>query len=152
MQTYYITKKKLKELEEELESLKKQQKEEFLNDSPSVFEGDDINPDFAFYQNSLEEINLRIEDLENILKNYIIIKAPKERDKIYLGANVVFKDNYSLEKEFKIVGTLEANPFDGKISNESPIGMALLGKKVGDVVFVGQNNNYKIIKINYEEV
>jgi len=47
------------------------------------------------------------------------------------------KENLSQEKQFKIVGTLEANPFEGKISNESPVGRAFLGKKVGDTVSVG---------------
>lgn len=152
MQTYYITKKKLEEIEKELEVLQRKKREGFLDDSPSVFEGDDINPDFTSYQNKLEEVDLRIEDLENILKNYIIIKTPQEKDKVWLGANVVFKDSSSSENKFKIVGTLEANPFEGKISNESPIGMALIGKKVGDTFFVGQDNGCKIIKINYEEV
>ncbi|GMX58603.1 MAG: transcription elongation factor GreA [Candidatus Microsyncoccus archaeolyticus] len=151
MHQYYITKKKLRELEEELENLKKIKKEDFSKDSPSVFEGEDINPDFAFYQDGLEELDMRIEELENILKNYIIIKAPQEKDKVNLGARVVFKDNSSLENEFRIVGTLEANPFEGKISNESPIGIALLGKRVGDIISVGRNNSYRIIKINYEE-
>ncbi len=151
MQVYYVTKKKLKEIEDELENLKRLKKEEFSGSSPSLFEGEDINPDFAFFQDSLEELDLRIEDLENILKNHIIIKAPKEKDKIDLGAKVIFKDDSSSENEFRIVGTLEANPFEGKISNESPIGMALIGRKVGDTVSVGQNNNYRIIKINYEE-
>lgn len=151
MHQYYITKKKLREFEEELENLKKIKKEEFSKDSPAVFEGEDVNPDFAFYQDGLEELDMRIEELENILKNYIIIKAPPERDKINLGAKVVFQDNSSLENEFKIVGTLEANPFEGKISNESPIGIALLGKRVGDIISVGRNNSYRIIKINYEE-
>lgn len=151
MHQYYITKKKLRELEEELENLKKIKKEEFLKGSPAVFEGEYVNPDFAFYQDSLEELDKRVEELENILKNYIIIEAPPEKDKVYLGARVVFKDNSSSENEFKIVGTLEANPFEGKISNESPIGIALLGKRVGDIISVGNNNSYRIVKINYEE-
>jgi len=151
MHQYYVTKKKLRELEEELENLKKIKREEFQKGSPAVFEGEDVNPDFAFYQDSLEELDMRIEELENVLKNYIIIKAPPEKDKICLGARVVFKDSSASENEFKIVGTLEADPFEGKISNESPIGMALLGKRVGDIVSVGNNNSYRIVKINYEE-
>ncbi|HOC53885.1 MAG TPA: hypothetical protein PKM85_02745, partial [Candidatus Pacearchaeota archaeon] len=75
MHQYYVTKKKLRELEEELENLKKIKREEFQKGSPAVFEGEDVNPDFAFYQDSLEELDMRIEELENVLKNYIIIKA-----------------------------------------------------------------------------
>jgi transcription elongation factor GreA len=151
MSKYYITKKKLDEFEEELENLRKIKKEEFSAGSPNLFEGEDFNPDFAFYQDSLEELDSRIEEIENILKNYIIIKAPEEKDKVYLGAKVSFKNGSSKEEEFKIVGTLEANPFEGKISNESPVGMAFLGKKVGDTVLVGQNISYRIVKIKYDE-
>jgi len=89
--------------------------------------------------------------LESILKNHALISNPVEKDKVSLGASLVLKENLSQEKQFKIVGTLEANPFEGKISNESPAGRAFLGKEVGDTVSVG-SNLYQIIKINYEEI
>jgi transcription elongation factor GreA len=152
MSKYYISKKKLKEIEEELENLKKIRKESFSSNSPNIFEGEDINPDFTSYQDDLSNLDFRVEELENILKNYIIIEAPEEKDKVNLGASVIFKNGSSKEEELKIVGTLEANPFEGKISNESPVGMAFLGKKIGDVVLVGENNSYKITNIRYEEI
>jgi len=99
----------------------------------------------------MEGLNARLEELESILKNYILIASPLDKSKVSLGASVILKENFSQEKQFKIVGTLEANPFEGKISNESPAGRAFLGKEVGDTVSVG-SNLYQIIKINYEEI
>jgi len=150
MSIYYLTKKKMEEMEEEYENLKKIKRENFSQDAPSFFEGEDLNPDFAFYEENLEGLNARIEELETVLKNHVIIARPPDKDKVYLGASVLLKENLSKEQRFKIVGTLEANPFEGKISNESPAGQAFLGKRVGDTVSVG-TNLYKILKINYEE-
>jgi transcription elongation factor GreA len=151
---YFITKEKRKELEREHESIKKALQEETFNGVPNFLEGSDTNPDFAIYQETLDELNSRMEELENVLKNHQIIAAPpaKDRDKVYLGAKIFLKDNQSKEAQFKLVGTIEANPFEGKISNESPAGMAFLGKKAGDTVQIGPSNiNYKILKIQYED-
>jgi transcription elongation factor GreA len=151
MSIYYLTKKKLEEIEQEYENLKKAKRENFSQAAPSFFEGEDLNPDFAFYEENMEGLNARVEELEAILKNHVIITRPEDKDKVSLGASVVLKENLSKEQQFKIVGTLEANPFEGKISDESPAGRAFLGKRVGDTVSVGANL-YKILKINYEEV
>jgi transcription elongation factor GreA len=149
---YFITKEKLKELEREQESIKKALQEETFNGVPNFLEGSDTNPDFAIYQQTLDELNSRMEELDNVLKNYKIIGTPpeQERDKVQLGAKVSIATG-SKEAEYKLVGTIEANPFEGKISNESPVGMAFIGKKVGDAVQIGPSNiNYKILKIQYE--
>lgn len=149
---YFITKEKLKELEHEQESIKKALQEETFNGVPNLLEGSDTNPDFAIYQQTLDELNSRMEELDNVLKNYKIISTPpeKERDKVQLGAKVFIAAGPK-EAEYKLVGTIEANPFEGKISNESPVGMAFIGKKVGDAVQIGPSNiNYKILKIQYE--
>ncbi len=151
MPIYYLTKKKLEELEQEYENLKKLKQEKFKEGAPAFFEGEDINPEFTSYEEGMEGLNARLEELESILKNYILIASPLDKSKVSLGASVILKENFSQEKQFKIVGTLEANPFEGKISNESPAGRAFLGKEVGDTVSVG-SNLYQIIKINYEEI
>ena len=80
-----------------------------------------------------EQNEIRISEVENILKNVELIKKPKGDNKVQLGTNVKLK-NGNVKKEFKIVGTVEADPLNGKISDESPIGAALIGKKVGDLV------------------
>jgi transcription elongation factor GreA len=117
-------------------------------------ESNDPNPDFYLFEQNFEDLSSRAEVLENILKNYTIIKTPpkENQDKVQLGARVIFTNGSAQQEEYKIVGTIEANPFEGKISNESPIGMAFLGKKVGDTISLPINKkNYKILKIDYKD-
>jgi len=150
---YFITKQKLKELENEYEHLKKMIKEEVAQEVPTLLESGDLNPDFTSYEEVLEQNQNRLEEIENILKNHQIIKKPpkEERDRVCLGANITLK-NDKHKTEYKIVGTLEANPFEGKISDESPAGKAFIGKTVGEVVSVGPAHaTYQILEINYED-
>ena len=88
-----------------------------------------------------------------ILKNYTIIKRPseKDQDKVDIGARIVLKNESAKEEEYKIVGTLEADPFAGKISNESPLGISFIGKRVGETVSFNNGKKYKILKVQYEE-
>ncbi len=91
----------------------------------------------AEYQTAREEQNRlenRIADIEHILQNVELIKKPKSGGKVSLGSSVVLKSAKGQTKNFIITGTVEADPLNGKISDESPIGKALLGKKVGDDV------------------
>src|SRR5690606_18323231 len=74
----------------------------------------------------------RISELEHILANVEVIKAPKGDSKIQLGSTVILKGKDGKTKEFQVVGTVEADPLAGKISDESPIGKALFGKQVGE--------------------
>jgi transcription elongation factor GreA len=92
----------------------------------------------------------RISELENILQNVEIIKKPKGDNKVQLGSSVKLK-NGSTTKEFQVVGTVEADPLSGKISDESPLGRALLGKKVDEMVELvtpADSITYKIIEIS----
>jgi transcription elongation factor GreA len=92
----------------------------------------------------------RIAEIENILQNVQIIKAPKASEgKVQLGSTVKLK-NDGKTKSFQVVGTVEADPSSGKISDESPIGQALLGQKLGDSVEIqtpAETVTYKIIEI-----
>jgi transcription elongation factor GreA len=107
----------------------------------------------AEYQSAREEqdrLESRISELEHILQNVQIIKAPKNDGKVRLGSKVKLKDGGS-SPEFQIVGTIEADPMNGKVSDESPIGQALLGKTIGDKVELKMGNNsisYKIMSIS----
>lgn len=150
---YYLTKQGLDNVKRELEELKNLQKNEIMSEAPAMLEGDALNPDYSFYQENIEELEKRIEELETIIKHYSIIKKPskKEQELVCIGANLKLKDGSGKDAQFTIVGTLEANPFDGRISNESPAGLAFLGRKVGDVVTVNGGPTYKITKIQYEE-
>ena len=150
--TYYLTKEGLEKIKKEYEDLKILQRNEILESAPSLLEGDALNPDHSFYKENLDELEKRIEELDLIMKNYKIIRKPgkTEQDKVSLGAKVVLKNGSTTHEEYKIVGTLEADPFKGLISDESPLGMSFIGKKVGESVSLG-SGNYKILKIQYEE-
>jgi transcription elongation factor GreA len=77
---------------------------------------------------------IRIEEIEKILHSAEIITAPKNDNKVRLGSTVKLKNGNGTSKEFQVVGTVEADPLKGKISDESPIGRALIGKKEGEEV------------------
>ena len=91
----------------------------------------------------------RISEIENILQNVEIIKKPRGENKVQLGSTVTLKEG-KRTKEFQVVGTVEADPLSGKISDESPIGQALLGKKVGEkveLVTPTDTATYKVVEI-----
>lgn len=125
-----------------LERLKKRQK--LILEARSSKDND---PD------DLARINDKLKEISLILKNYELITPPsKDKQKIVsLGATVVVQVDGQTD-ELTIVGTMEANPSLGKISNESPVGKALLGHKVGDEVAISSaiKNIYKIKEIKYE--
>ena len=102
----------------------------------------------AEYQTAREEqdrLETRIEELEHITQNAQIIKKPKNGHKVTLGSHVKLK-NDGKTKQFQVVGTMEADPLNGKLSDESPIGKALLEKKVGDELELN-SMRYKIVEI-----
>jgi transcription elongation factor GreA len=103
------------------------------------------NADYDAAKNDQAELEGRIKKIEKMLENYQIIEN-RATDKVCLGSTVEIKyvDDDETD-EYKIVGSLEADPFQSKISNESPIAKALLNKKVGDIVDVESPNGvYKI--------
>jgi transcription elongation factor GreA len=107
----------------------------------------------AEYQTAREEqdrLETRISELEHVLQNSQIIKKPKSDGHVRLGSGVSLK-NAGKPLHFQVVGTMEADPAHGKISDESPIGKALLGKKVGDKAEIktpAGTHTYKIVEIS----
>lgn len=92
----------------------------------------------------------RIAEIEHILLNTEVIKKPKGDSKVQLGSVVILKNEAGKEKKFQVVGTVEADPLNGKVSDESPIGKALLGNAVGSKVIIKtptEDLEYKIIDI-----
>ena len=129
----------LKALEDELENLRVVKRKEVAG---KIKEAKDEQRD----------IEARIDELEKILKNVeVVVEEEVDLEKINVGCTIlVHDDEYDEEIEFKIVGSTEANSLQGKISNESPVGQALIGKKVGDVVDVetpAGNIRYTVLKI-----
>ncbi|GHU07816.1 transcription elongation factor GreA [Alphaproteobacteria bacterium] len=131
VKTYHLTPHGRRELEEELADLMKARKgiSDRIADARSY---GDLSEN-AEYSAAREEQSInetRIVEIENILKNATIIKDTK-RKTVGLGSTVVLKNGS--ETEYRIVGAVEADPLDGKISDESPLGQQLMGKKVGDI-------------------
>lgn len=151
---FYITKSKFQELKKEYEELLViEHKKTLEQEAPKILESEDLNPEFVSFQEDVGFLRARIDELKNILDHHEVIKNPlkSKQSLVEVGAKVKV-DVGGQKDEFTIVGTLEANPALGKISNESPVGRALLGHKIGDEVFVSSpvEMKYKIKKIKYE--
>ena len=149
---FYLTKEGLKELKKEYETLKVLRSAKIKGEAPSILESEDLNPDYVAFQEDLNFLETRIAELELVIEKAAIIKKPTKthKDEIDLGATVSVMVDGQKDK-FIVVGTLEANPMLGKISNESPVGKALLGHRVGDNVTVSSpiKSIYTIKKISY---
>ncbi len=107
------------------------------------------NAEYQSARSDQEKNEARISELEAILQSVEIIKKPTGAAKVQLGSVVKLKGD-TKTKEFQIVGTVEADPLSGRISDESPIGQALLGKKVGEMVEIHtpvDTTSYKIVSI-----
>lgn len=144
----------LKALEEELENLKVVKRKEVAEKIKEAREQGDLseNAEYDAAKDEQRDIEARIEEIEKILKNAeVVVEDEVDFDKINIGCSVlVYDKEFDEEIQFKIVGSTEANSLQGKISNESPVGQALLGKKVGDEIQVETQAGvmeYKVLKI-----
>ncbi len=148
---YKLTKEGIAELQSELDAL--------IADRPEVIEkiktarelGDlSENAEYSAAKDDQARAETRIQEIEHILKNVDIIKSPKAGSKVGLGSKVTLAGAKG-EKVFQVVGTVEADPLQGKISDESPIGQALIGKALNDdveIVTPSETLTYKIKEIN----
>lgn len=108
------------------------------------------NAEYSSARQDQERAEARISEIDHILKNVAIIESPTNKNKVELGNTVVLSGT-SADKTFTVVGSVEADPLNGLISDESPIGKALLGKKLGDNVEIklpSETVQYKISKIS----
>ena len=130
----------LKKIEEELQYLKVEKRQDIAQKLKEARAQGDLseNAEYDAAKDEQRDIEARIDELEKILKNAEVVDEDEiDLDKINVGCQVKILDmEFNEELEYKIVGSTEANSLKGKISNESPVGMALIGKKVGDVVGV----------------
>ena len=144
----------LKQYEDELQNLKVVKRKEVAQKIKEAREQGDLseNAEYDAAKDEQRDIELRIEELEKLLKNAeVVVEDEIDLDKINVGCKVkVYEIDFDEEMEFKIVGSTEANSLQTKISNESPVGQALIGKKVGDVVDVETQVGviqYKVLEI-----
>jgi transcription elongation factor GreA len=145
----------LKKLEDELHDLKVVRRKEVAGKIKEAREQGDLseNAEYDAAKDEQRDIEARIEEIEKILKNAeVVVEDEVDYEKISVGCKVKVLDmEYDEEMEFQLVGSTEANSLQGKISNESPVGKALIGAKQGDVVDVemadGDVMQYKVLKI-----
>ena len=130
----------LKKYEDELHDLKVNRRKEVAQKIKEAREQGDLseNAEYDAAKDEQRDIELRIEELEKLLKNAeVVVEEDVDLEKINVGCVVrVYDLEYAEEMEFSIVGSTEANSLQNKISNESPVGHALIGKRVGDVIDV----------------
>ena len=149
-----LTYEGLKKYEEELQDLKVVKRREVAEKIKEAREQGDLseNAEYDAAKDEQRDIEARIEELEKILKNVEVVDEDEvELDQINIGCKVRILDvEYDEELEYKIVGSTEANSLKGKISNESPVGKALMGAKAGDVISVETPAGvfqYKVLEI-----
>ena len=149
-----LTYEGLKKLEDELKDLKVVRRKEVAQKIKEAREQGDLseNAEYDAAKDEQRDIEARIEELEKILKNAEVVDEEEvDLDKINVGCRVKILDmEFDEELEYKVVGSTEANSLTGKISNESPVGKAILGAKIGDVVTVetpAGDLQYKILEI-----
>ncbi|WP_313132990.1 transcription elongation factor GreA [Anaerocolumna sp.] len=149
-----LTYEGLRQLEEELQDLKVNRRKAVAEKIKEAREQGDLseNAEYDAAKDEQRDIEARIEEIERILKNAeVVVEDEVDVDVINIGCKVKILDlEYNEEMEYKIVGSTEANSLKGKISNESPVGQALLGARIGDIVNVETHSGtiqYKILEI-----
>ena len=133
-----LTKEGLEKLQKELEHLLTVRRAELaqrIHDAKELV-GAQNTPEYEDARNEQAFVEGRILELENVIQNAVIIEEAHDRQRVSLGATVTVLNHKGQREQYTIVGSAEADPKAGKISNESPVGAALLGKAVGDEVLV----------------
>jgi transcription elongation factor GreA len=154
MPNNFLTKEGFQKLQDELEYLRTAKRQEVASRLHEAMEGGELieNAEYEAAKNEQAFVEGRIQELDALLASAKIIEenGKKKSDGVQLGSKVTIKEGNFEAETFTVVGMAEANPREGKISNESPIGKAILGRKVGDTVKVetpGGTYNVKILKI-----
>ncbi len=149
-----LTYEGLQSLETELHDLKVNKRKEVAQKIKEAREQGDLseNAEYDAAKDEQRDIESRIEEIDKILRNAeVVIEDEVDVDVINIGCRVrIYDMGFKEELEYKIVGSTEANSLKGKISNESPLGKELLGRKVNDIVDVethGEVIQYKILEI-----
>lgn len=146
-----LTKEKLEKLEDELEYLKTKKRPEMAEKIKIARSFGDLseNADYDEAKNEQGEVESRIMKIEDMIRNAKTIEVNENADVVGVGNTVtLYDEEFEEDVEYKIVGTAESNPLEGYISNESPVGEAIIGHKVNDRVEVDTPNGkmYFVIK------
>jgi transcription elongation factor GreA len=148
----YLTREKLEELRHELDELVSSRRAEVAARIHEAKEHGDVteNAEYEDAKNEQAFIEGRIQSVSALIKNAVVIDENHSTTHVQIGSTVAVQSQDGKEK-FTIVGSAEAAPSEGKISNESPVGRALLGRKKGDTVVVSVpagDTSYKILSIS----
>lgn len=150
-----LTEDGLKQLEEELEYLKTKKRKEVSKKIKVALGFGDLseNSEYDEAKNEQAQVEARIVSVENMLKNAIVIdESERDTSKVELGATVTIHDiEFDEDITYKIVGSTEADPDEGRLSDESPLGKSLMGKAEGEMIDVDAPAGviqYKILKIS----
>jgi len=149
MPTNFLTKEGFEKLQDELEYLRTVKRQEVADRLHEAMEGGELieNAEYEAAKNEQAFVEGRIQELEMLLATARVIEDDKRKraDSIQVGSTVTIQEDGFEEETYTIVGAAEANPRDGKISNESPIGKAILNHRAGDEVQVeAPDGSYKI--------
>ena len=150
-----LTYEGIKSLEKELEELKTVERNKVAIELKEARAQGDLseNAEYDAAKDRQAEIETRIVEIEKMLKNVVVIDAEESTADVIKPGHVVKLQDHTFDEEveYRIVGSTEADPINGKISNESPVGAALLGRKVGDVIEVDTEfgtDKYTVLEIN----
>ena len=151
MTHYYLTQERYDELKKELESLRDEKRKEIAEQLKRAKEYGDLseNAEYAEAREEQARVEARIGELDEMIKSAVIIKKSSGNVIVHVGSTAVV-DRDGKQTTYTIVGSDESNPSENKISNESPLGKALLGKKTGEEVMVETPTGsvkYKVVKI-----
>lgn len=151
MATIFVSQQGLEDLKKELDYRKNTVRGEIAQKIASAKELGDLSENFEYHEAKEQQgqNESRIMELENMIINAVIVHDKKGDSTISLGCSFLAEKNGET-KTFQMVGSSEANPMEGKISNESPIGQAFLGRSVGEIVEFSMPSGiikYKIIEI-----
>ena len=154
MEKYQLTKEGVAKLEAEYRHLLDVVRPQNTKDIVDARALGDLseNADYDAARDAQARTESRIQEIESILDNYELIKESSSTKIVKMGSIVVIKDlSFDEEDKYEIVGSIEANPLENKISSESPLAAAVLGHKVGEVVEVDAPTPYKVEIISIEK-
>lgn len=145
----FITEDGLEKIREELKTLKAVKRREIAQRIQEAKELGDLseNAEYVEAKNEQAFVEGRIAELETVIKNAVIIQAPQHSEQVRVGSKVKVKGDGGTVETYAIVGSNESDPTQGRISNESPLGQALVGKRVGDDVEIEVPRGRRVLRI-----